>query len=370
MLEQEQDRAFMRLALKEARKGLGRTSPNPCVGAVIVRGQKVVATGYHKKAGTPHAEVHALNKAGMMAQGATLYVTLEPCNHFGRTPPCSRAVADSGIRRVVVGMEDPNPLVQGGGIAFLRSQGIEVLTGVLEDECLQLNRPFIKYITKKLPWVIMKAGVSLDGRLSYQPRQAGRITGPDSLACLHRLRDRVDAILVGSETVTVDNPSLTTRLARGHGKDPVRIILDTHLSISLDAKVFHVYSNAPTWIFCADRVNAEKIIKFRQLKHVSVYVVKLGPDKRVDLSQVLHILAQEGITSLLVEGGGSVHGAFLRARLVDQVCLFIAPLFAGSCGTPLLDGVAFAGEKEAIRLRHVRYRRYGEDMLVEGDVEY
>lgn len=360
----------MQRALIEARKGLGHTSPNPCVGAVVVSDQRIISTGYHKKAGTPHAEIHALRKAGDLARGATLYVTLEPCNHTGRTPPCTRAILASGIARVVVGMRDPNPLVNGGGIGFLREQGVEVTDGILESECLRLNRPFVKYITTKMPWVIMKAGVSLDGRISYQTQKSGRITGKDSLAYLHRLRDRVDAILVGSKTVKIDNPSLTTRLSGRRGKDPVRVVLDTHLSLPLDTKILHQESIAPTWIFCGNNAACLKRIQdYSGLPNVVVYPVE-NDVTGVDLVQVLRILAREGIVSLLVEGGGSVHGAFLRQRLVDQVMLFLAPLFAGSDGTSLIAGFEVGDAEQAVRLKHVRYRRCGDDMFVEGEVTY
>lgn len=369
-MTEERDRYFMRLALKEARKGLGRTSPNPCVGAVIVRGQAVIATGYHKKAGTPHAEIHALRKAGESASGATLYVTLEPCNHIGRTPPCTRAIVASGIRRVVVGMEDPNPLVDGSGNSYLQAQGIEVLSGVLEAECRLLNRPFIKYITQALPWVVMKAGMSLDGRISYQPEQSGWITGPASSCKVHRLRDRVDAILVGSSTVTVDDPALTTRLPQGRGRDPIRVILDTHLSIPESARLLHLDSSAPTWIFCGSEVSLEKKEMFCKTGKIVVHQVGCDVDGRVDLLQMLKTLASAGVVSLLVEGGATIHGAFLRQQLVDHVNLFIAPIFAGSSGAPLVEGMNIASANDAVRLHNVRYSRLGQDVMVEGDVLY
>ncbi len=370
MLTAERDHYFIRLALKEARKGRGRTSPNPCVGAVIVREQTVVATGYHKKAGTPHAEIHALRKAGDSAFGATLYVTLEPCNHIGRTPPCTRAIVASGIRRVVVGMEDPNPLVDGSGNRYLQAQGIEVVSGVLAAECRLLNRPFIKYITQSLPWVVMKAGMSLDGRISFQPHQSGWMTGPDSSRKVHRLRDRVDAILVGNATVMVDDPALTTRLVHGRGRDPIRVILDTHLRISESARLLHLDSSAPTWIFCGSEANLEKREKLSKNGKVVIHQVGYGADGRVDLLQMLTILARAGVVSLLVEGGATVHGAFLRQQLVDHVNLFIAPIFAGSSGTPVVDGMNVAGSEDALRLHNVRYSRLGQDLMVEGDLLY
>ncbi|MEN8189225.1 MAG: bifunctional diaminohydroxyphosphoribosylaminopyrimidine deaminase/5-amino-6-(5-phosphoribosylamino)uracil reductase RibD, partial [Thermodesulfobacteriota bacterium] len=204
------DAHFMRLALKEARKGQWKTSPNPCVGALVIKNGEIIGKGYHKKAGTPHAEIHALNDAGEHAAGSTVYVTLEPCNHAGRTPPCSHALVKSRVKRVVVGMGDPNPLVDGSGNSYLRAHGVDVTEGVLEEQCRAINLPFIKYITTRTPWVMMKAGVSLDGRISYQKGIGGRLTGPESSRYVHRLRHRMDAILVGIGTVEADNPSLTS----------------------------------------------------------------------------------------------------------------------------------------------------------------
>ncbi len=363
------DQEYMRLALHEARKGLGRTSPNPCVGAVVVHGSVVIARGYHKKAGTPHAEVHALRRAGVLAHDATLYVTLEPCNHTGRTPPCTQAILASGIKRVVVGMEDPNPLVHGSGIKYLQSQGLEVVSGVLAAECRALNRPFIKYITQGLPWVVMKAGMSLDGRITYQKNHSGWMTGPASSRKVHRLRDRVDAILVGAATVRIDDPALTTRLPDRRGRDPLRVILDTHLSIPASSQVLHLESSAPTWIFCGVDVSADKIEKLNKPDRVIVRQVQCGKDGRLELRQVLEVLARDGgVTSVLVEGGGRVHGAFLRQGLVDHVTLFIAPIFAGSHGTPVVEGLNIAGRQDAIRLQNVSYRCLGADMMVEGDI--
>ncbi len=228
-MTETQDERFMRMALKEAKKGLGRTSPNPCVGAVIVKHDRIIARGYHKKAGEAHAEIEAIRNSAESVFGATIYVTLEPCNHTGKTPPCSQAILKHGFSRVVVGMTDPNPLVNGRGIELLRNRGIEVVSGILEQECKALNFPFLKHITQGIPWLIMKAGVSLDGRLNYQHDCSGWITGEKSAREVHRIRNEVDAILVGRKTVEIDNPSLTTRIECRPAKDPIRIILDTEL---------------------------------------------------------------------------------------------------------------------------------------------
>ncbi len=362
-----EDEKFMRLALHEARKGLGRTSPNPCVGAVIVQNGNIVGRGYHKKAGTPHAEVHALRKAGAKATGATIYVTLEPCSHTGRTPPCSHAVAAAGIQRVVVGMEDPNPLVSGRGTAYLREQAIEVISGVLEKECRELILPFIKYISTGRPFVVMKGGMSLDGKLSYQQGKPGKMTGEKSLRKLHRLRNQLDAILVGRETIVTDNPSLTTRLVK-HGRDPLRVVLDSHLQLSLGSKILHLDSSAQTLIFCSQSADRKKREILEKMEATCVQTVAVTDDGLLDLDAVLVKLGQMGICSLLVEGGAAVHSSFLRKGLVDRVMLFVAPLFAGSAGVSLLSDFVVGGRDQAPLLRDVSYTRCGDDLLVQGDL--
>ena len=232
------DSNYMRMALWEAKKGVGKTSPNPSVGALVVKNGRIVGKGYHKKAGTPHAEIHALQDAGRKAEGATLYVTLEPCNHNGRTPPCTRAILKAGIAQVVIGMLDPNPQVAGGGAKYLAAKGLTVISGVLEQECREINLPFIKHSTTGLPWVILKAGMSIDGRIAALPGTKTMITGKQSLARVHALRNQVDAILVGIGTALADDPSLTTRLQKsGTERDPLRVILDTDLHLSLSAKM-------------------------------------------------------------------------------------------------------------------------------------
>ena len=363
----EKDYFFMGIAIAEARKGTGRTSPNPCVGAVIVKDGEEVSRGYHKKAGTPHAEIHALNKAGDAAQGATMYVTLEPCNHTGKTPPCSHAVAGAGIAKVVIGMTDPNPLVSGSGIDYLKEHGIEVVTGVLEEECQELNRPFLKHITTGLPFVIMKAGMSLDGRLSYQQSIPGKMTGVASLQKSHELRDQVDAILIGSGTQIADNPSLTTRLEQ-NGKDPLRVVLDSKLSIDIDAQILHLQSAAPTLIICTKKADQKKVDLLKALANVEVEVVPEDTQGYVAVKTLLQLLGKRGVNSLLVEGGSTIHSSFLKSGCVDRVMLFVAPLFAGSFGNPLLTDFSVGDREAAIKLHNVQYIPCGDDLLVQGDL--
>ena len=366
----DKDTAFMRQALTEARKGRGLTSPNPCVGAVIVKDNQIVGRGYHKKAGTPHAEIHALRQAGAAARGATLYVTLEPCSHHGRTPPCSPAVAAAGIKKVIIGMLDPNPLVDGGGVSYLREQGIAVTHGLLEKECRDLNRPFIQLITSGRPLVIMKAGLTLDGRITLRKGVGDRITGPGSENFVHRLRNRSDGIMVGIGTIEIDNPSLTTRIAGRKGHDPVRIIVDTSLRIAENARVLTQSSAAATWIFCSASADFKKAARLED-SGASVFRVATAQDGRLDLVAVLSTLGARQITSLLVEGGAALHGSLLNAGLVDQVQLFFAPIFAGDNGISVTSGHRMQGDaSQAVRLENVSYRRCGDDMMVRGDVSY
>jgi len=362
------DRAWMQLAIREARKGLGRTSPNPCVGAVVVKNNRLIATGFHAKAGTPHAEAHALRAAGAKARDATIYVTLEPCNHTGKTPPCTQAILAGGIKRVVVGMLDPNPLVAGGGCKALAAQGVEVVQGVLAEECRSLNRPFSKHTTTGLPWVIMKAGMSLDGRLALASGQCAWITNEQSRRQVHRLRDRVDAILIGSETALCDDPALTTRLPGRRGRDPVRVILDTALRLPPSAKMLQQASSAPTWIFCgpdADVKRAEALVKAGAV----IKQVRLDGAGQLDLGAVLCELGRAQLTSVLVEGGSRVHGAFLRANLVDEVQIFVAPIFIGAEGVPLVDSLGLQQITDAPGFTVTRVRRFGNDVLIEGLIE-
>ena len=367
----EADNFFMRRALSEARKGLGRTSPNPCVGAVIVKDGEIIATGYHKKAGGPHAEIIALQKAGSRATGATMYVTLEPCNHTGRTPPCSQAVTESGIRRVYIGMLDPNPLVDGSGAQLLRSVGIEVNHGLLEDRCRELNQPFITYITKGRPWVVLKAGMTLDGRITFKKDRADSITGPESLKSVHRLRDRCDAILVGRNTVDIDDPSLTTRIVGRKGKNPIRVILDTNLNVSEKAKVVtQGMSDGLTRLMCSKASPEQKIRSFED-QGVSVTQIPLDDSGRLSLSAVLKYLGSQQITSLLVEGGAAVHGSFLKAGLADHLEFYYTPHIGGDGGTGVIENFMVEGGREhSVKVINVRHRKLGRDFLLSGDLVY
>src|SRR5712671_7612085 len=315
----------MALALQEAAKGLGRTHPNPVVGAVVARGGRVLGVGHHERAGGPHAEVAALRQAGRAARGADLYVTLEPCNHQGRTPPCTDAILEAGIARVFVGSIDPNPLVRGRGVRRLRSAGIEVRTGVLREACDAANETWFKFITRKLPWVVLKAAVTLDGKLAAASGDSRWVTGSRARAMVHGLRDELDAVLVGIGTALADDPRLT---ARGRGqRDPVRVVVDSAARLPPDARVLRQRSAAPTLVACTLRAPAARV---KALQRAGAEIVRCqSRDGRVDLKDLLERLAGRGLTSVLVEGGAAIHGSFLTGRLWDELYLFIAPKVAG-----------------------------------------
>jgi len=359
---------YMRRALRLAKRGLGRTSPNPAVGAVIVKNGQIVGEGYHKRAGLPHAEVEAIKAAGKETKGADLYVTLEPCNHYGRTPPCTEAILKAGIKRVFVGMRDPNPHVTGGGVEYLRQKGIYVETGILEEECRRLNEVFIKYITKGTPFVSLKLAATLDGKIALASGEAKWITNEKSRRFVHRLRDIHDAILVGIGTVLKDNPSLTTRLPHKKGKDPVRIILDSKLRIPLEAKVLHLNSQAPTWIVTSTQAPAEKIEALKRLG-AEVMVVNLE-NGRLSLMELLKVLGEKKITSLLVEGGAQVATSFLKQHLVDKVYFFYAPKLFGMPHLPMLGELGIESMREVIALKDISLRRFEDDILIIGYPHY
>ncbi|MGB9802403.1 bifunctional diaminohydroxyphosphoribosylaminopyrimidine deaminase/5-amino-6-(5-phosphoribosylamino)uracil reductase RibD [Desulfofundulus sp.] len=358
----------MKMALDLARQALGRTSPNPMVGAVLVKDGQVVGRGYHARAGTPHAEIHALNEAGERAAGATLYVTLEPCCHWGRTGPCTEAILAAGVKRVVAAMPDPNPLVAGRGLELLRQAGVEVTVGVLEGEARKLNEVFIKYITTGSPFVALKAAMSLDGKIATRTGESRWITGPQARLAVHHLRDRYDAILVGVNTVLKDNPSLTTRIPGKEGKDPLRVIVDSLARTPPDARVITQQSTVPTIVAVTERAPQENL---RRLEEAGAQILVVsGSGSRVDLTLLMKELARREITSVLVEGGGEIHASFLESRLVDKVIWFIAPVIIGGRQAPgPVAGEGPARLLEAVRLRDVSLTRYGEDICVEGYVD-
>ncbi len=360
---------YMNQALDLAEKGRGRTSPNPMVGAVVVQNGKVVGRGYHEAAGEPHAEVNALNQAGEQARGADLYVTLEPCNHQGRTPPCTQRIIEAGVGRVVMAMADPNPDVKGGGAACLRDQGIEVVEDVGVERARRINEAFIKYVQTRRPFVILKCAATLDGRIAARTGDAKWITGERSRAYVHQLRHAADAILVGIGTVRADNPSLTARLENEKTKDPVRVILDTHLSIDPQARVLTLPSEAPTIVAAGEAAAASD--QKKRIQQQGARVITTPLDKgRIDLKALMRQLGAMAITSVLIEGGGGVIASALAAGIVDKICFFYAPkLLGGDDGVPICRGRGPERIQDCIRVAEVATRRFDDDIMIEGYIQ-
>jgi diaminohydroxyphosphoribosylaminopyrimidine deaminase / 5-amino-6-(5-phosphoribosylamino)uracil reductase len=356
---------FMRQALRLAAKGCGFTSPNPMVGAVVVRQGEVIGRGYHQRVGGPHAEINALRDAGDQARGATLYVTLEPCNHQGRTPPCTQAILDAGIAQVVIGMSDPNPQVAGGGVQHLRTLGVEVTAGVIETECRRLNQAFIKHVTTGLPLVTIKAATTLDGRIATRTGDARWISNERSRRYVHRLRCDLDAILVGIGTALSDDPLLTARVTGKHCRQPVRIVLDSHLQLPLTSQLVQTVAQSPVWV--ASREDASP--RRRQaLTDAGVNVLSLpAGTSGIDLTALLRELGRRGFSSVLVEGGARVLGAFMERDLSDEFHFFYAPKILGDPqGVPLVSGSPRQRMTEAVPVYDLRVKRFGEDVLLSG----
>ncbi len=361
---------FMKAALGLARKGRGKTSPNPAVGAVIVRKDEVVAAGFHRKAGGTHAEVEALNRLeGKARQGDTLYVTLEPCNHYGRTPPCTQAILEKGVRKVVVGMRDPNPRVTGGGCEYLSGHGVKVVTGILEEECRRLNEWFVTYVTKGRPFVIAKTALTLDGWTATSAGHSRWVTNERSREWVHRLRNQVDGILVGVGTVMADDPLLNTRLRKGRGRNPVRIIVDTHLSVPENARVLGYPHGSETLIAVGEDVPSARVKRFE--KKGICFLLCPKKEGRIDLRALMDMLGRRSIASVLLEGGATLMGAMIRERLVDKFCIFKAPkILGGSDGRPMALGKGPSKMDGSIPLKDIRIKRFGEDLLITGYPEY
>ena len=367
---------YMKLALRLAARGAGWVSPNPMVGAVVVKDGQIVGQGYHRRVGAAHAEVAALRQAGDAAKDADLYVTLEPCNHQGRTPPCTQAILAAGVARVIIASLDPNPQVTGGGAEYLQSQGVTVETGLLAAAARRLNEAWFHWVNTGRPWVIAKAACSLDGKIATVGGESQWLTGEAARAFAHRLRHQVDAILVGIDTVLADDPQLTTRLPGNHtknekrktekpGKDPIRIILDSQLRIPLTAKVLHLDSPAPTWVACTEASPPQKV---RELERLGAEVLLLPPDSgRVSLSDLLKLLGGRQIQSLLVEGGAEVLGSFFDQNLVHMFHFFYAPRFLGGRAAPgVLGGRGVHFLKNAPQAQDLHFRRLGPDVLISG----
>lgn len=361
------DEQYMRMALSLARKGLGATSPNPMVGAVLVKGGKIVGKGYHKKAGSHHAEVAAINEAKEEAKGATLYVNLEPCFHFGKTPPCADAVIEAGIKKVVVSMLDPNPLVNGRGVEKLKKAGIDVKVGLLEEEAKRVNEVFIVSMERKRPFFTLKAAVSLDGKIATKTCDSRWISNEESRKHVNGLRSVTDGIVVGINTVIADNPLLIPKTARPK-KIPVRIVLDSKLRIPLACDMVKTSEKYPTWIFTNEDSRVDKETK---LKSMGIDVIRVPRDEtgRVPLKYVCDELYKRGIVSVIIEGGGEINSAFLKEGLIDKVLFFYSPILIGGKGAfNLIGGKGIDFLKDAYRIDIVSLKRFKDDICVEGYV--
>ncbi|MBI2424430.1 MAG: bifunctional diaminohydroxyphosphoribosylaminopyrimidine deaminase/5-amino-6-(5-phosphoribosylamino)uracil reductase RibD [Candidatus Hydrogenedentes bacterium] len=356
------DREYMHRALQLAARGRGKTSPNPLVGCVVVMDDRIVGEGYHERCGEAHAEINAVNAvAGGSIHGATVYVTLEPCAHHGKTPPCCEFLIARGPARVVVAMTDPNPLVCGKGIAAMRAAGITVDVGEMEDEARRLNEVFIKYISTGRPFVIAKCAMSLDGKIATRTGHSQWITSLEARTAAHELRGVVDAILVGSATVRNDNPSLTNRLAGYNTADPTRIVLDSGSGLAPDLKVFTLESTAPTWVVTTEA---------RAYPGAGEVIVVPRTTNGADLAAMMDELGSRQITSLLIEGGGKTLGSAFAAGLVDKVCFFIAPKIIGGREAPTpVEGDGAERVDLGIALRNMEVSQVGADLLVTAYVE-
>ncbi|MBI5124470.1 MAG: bifunctional diaminohydroxyphosphoribosylaminopyrimidine deaminase/5-amino-6-(5-phosphoribosylamino)uracil reductase RibD [Candidatus Omnitrophica bacterium] len=334
----------MRMAISLAKRAEGKTSPNPIVGAVVVKNGRIVGEGYHKRAGSPHAEINALRQAGNSAKGATLYVTLEPCGHFGRTPPCTNAIIKSGIKKVVIGMKDPNPINNGRSIRKLNKNGIKVITGVLREEAEVINKPYIKFITKRLPFITVKVAQSMDGKIATKTGDSRWISSEDSRRYVHKLRGMADAVMVGANTALKDDPLLMSRYSGK--KQPVRIVITGRSRIPSNARIFSHLDKSP------------------------VMIARPGSagNKKTGLVKFLKGLAGENITHVLVEGGGELIASLVEKGLVDRFLIFIAPkIIGGKDAITAVEGSGVEKVKDAFRFRRLNIKRFKEDILIDAE---
>ncbi len=363
------DLRCMTRALALARRGAGRVAPNPLVGAVVVSNGHIVGEGYHARFGGPHAEVVALRRAGRRARRGTLYVTLEPCNHQGHTPPCTEAILRAGVREVVCAMRDPHPLVNGGGLRRLRQAGVRVRVGLLAAEARHMNRAFLAALTTRRPHVTLKMAQTLDGKIATVTRQSRWITGPAARHIVHQLRRGADAILVGIETALADDPRLGIRRdGRPTSADPIKVIVDDRLRLPLRAQVVKHAKHARVIVATTTRNHT----KHRRLARQGVTVLVVPSRRgRVDLRALCRVLVTRGVQHLLIEGGGEVAASALADRLVDHLVFFISPKIVGGKYAPTaVGGVGILRLDRAIRVRRQTVRQVGEDLLIEGDVVY
>jgi len=348
-----------------AKKAEGRTSPNPLVGAVIIKNGQIAGEGYHKKAGKPHGEIEALKKAGSKAKGATLYVNLEPCCVTGRTGPCTEAIINSGIKKVFIGMRDPNPKVSGRGIRILKNSGIEITSGILEKECKKLNEIFIKFITTNKPFVILKSAISLDGKIATKSGESKWISCAESRRTVHQLRSKVDAIMAGTGTVLKDNPILTSRLGNQRVKQPIRVILDNHNLIPLTKKVFQNASSERVIYVTSENISSSREKRLKK-RGVDICILK---EKRggVHLAQLMKYLGKQEISSILIEGGSELSASAIKEGIVDKVMFFVAPIIiGGELSSGVIGGDGITRLQDAWKIKNLAVKQSGSDLMIEG----
>ena len=354
---------YMKRAIELAKGGWGKTNPNPLVGAVVVKDNKIVSEGFHEVVGGRHAEVSAINNGDSSIAGSTMYVNLEPCSHYGRTPPCTKAIIEAGVKKVVIAMIDPNPKVSGRGVNILKEAGIEVEVGILEKESKTLNEIFINYVVNKKPFVIMKTAMTLDGKIATFSGSSKWITGTESRQYVHTLRDRVSAIMVGSKTVIKDNPFLTTRLEGKEGKDPIRIIVDGKGIVPEDSNVFNSNSKAPAILattYSIDKSKEERLIE------KGVKIIKTE-GTHVDLKLLMDELYKINIDSILLEGGGNLNSYAISSKIVDKAMFFIAPkIIGGKDAVTPVEGSGIDKMEDALNLQNTSISKFGSDILIEG----
>ncbi|MCX5895932.1 MAG: bifunctional diaminohydroxyphosphoribosylaminopyrimidine deaminase/5-amino-6-(5-phosphoribosylamino)uracil reductase RibD [Proteobacteria bacterium] len=364
----EEKQTFMKTAIRLAKKAAGAVSPNPLVGAVLVKDNGIIATGYHHFYGGPHAEVYALKSAGNKARGADLYINLEPCCHQGKTPPCADALIMAGIRRVFIGMKDPNPLVSGKGIRKLAEAGIEVEVGILEHECRQLNEVFVKYVQHKIPFVFLKIAASLDGKIATSRGDSKWITGDISRRFVHRLRSEVDAVLVGIGTVLSDDPLLTSRQYKGAHKNPCRVVVDSTLRIPLTSNLLNTAPEVKTIIATSQNAPQKRAEAVERRGAEILRISSTGSG--VDLKKLVKLLWARGIASLLIEGGSEISASALHDGIVDKLLFFYAPKIIGNKNAfSMVGGIGAHTISDAIIIRDVTYKKMGGDLLVAGYID-
>ena len=356
---------YMDLALNNAQAMKGQTDPNPLVGSVIVNDNRIVGVGTHLKAGEPHAEIHAIRMAGASAKGSTIYVTLEPCSHQGRTGPCAVAIVEAGIKKVVIATLDPNPVVSGRGVKILEEAGIEVVVGIQEEASIRMNEVFNKFIVENIPFVTLKSGITLDGKIASHTSHSKWITSEEARYDVHRLRNENMAILVGVNTVIADNPELTTRIP--NGRNPIRVVLDSTLKIPLDSKVV-TDKLADTWVFTSNSYDEDKK---KALESLGVSVFHTTGTKVVNPKEVLKTLGEKLISSLLIEGGGTINASFLEHQCINKVILYIAPkLIGGQFAPTFLEGTGIDNMGDAVELLEAEITKIGKDFKFVGYPNY